>query len=202
MTTNLNDGFNTRILIDTKGFHSFPKINDSMRIGRVTGDCVEHIINDKGQCTHIVIGHAAVLIDSEHGGQEHSAYTSIMGEFGEVECRHVPNKFCNEQFGDGSHCRCCALRPVVFGYSVLHESFFKNSAVDDGLTDEYADGEVYAHSNISDAWLDRPVFNVPQGMYYLVSIGYTVCKKGKANYGGDIIQAEDIVNISLLCALD
>lgn len=182
-----------KVMIPVDAQWNVPKVNTDFRIGPVVGVCREHIFQDN-VCTHLIMTVANDTIDR---------LGDTLYHFGAVECPHTKDKYCNVQF-EKSGCNDCefAPKPVKHGYSVLHESFFNNGVIEDGLTDEYTDGEVYPHTDIAKAWLDRPTFNMPKGFYYLVSVAYREAKEGKANYGGDIVLTKNILNISLLCVLD
>ena len=106
--------FEFKLLINTVDFCHYPKINSGLRIGPVVGDCVNYYLDDKGQCTHVVMQVAGI----NNNGKCSEEDRELCSHFGMVECPHVPNKFCNMQFGDGSHCACCDARIKMEGENI------------------------------------------------------------------------------------
>lgn len=88
------------------------------------------------------------------------------------------------------------------GYAVLAEKMFveaQNAAK--GLIEKI--GEIYCYDNISDAWLDRPLFGEYRGNnMILVMVRYSDERKGviykSAQFGGDIVWVEAIQEIQFL----
>lgn len=98
-----------KVLMSTKEFGVFPKQGERFRVGPMTGTCVEHIINDKGYCTHVVMDNVHYCTDFfDMDEREHRFCCFHFGAT--VECPIVKGKFCNVQFEDGSHCECCLPR--------------------------------------------------------------------------------------------